>query len=270
MGINRREFIRIAGLSTLIGLGGKSAWEILAPGEVDAAIAEKPQALKATRWAMVIDMRKVDEQVAARCAQACHLVHNVPDLSQPVDAKDALPTEVAARQQLKWIWTEQFHNAFPGDEQEHLAEEVKAKPFMILCNHCQNPPCVRVCPTKATFQREDGIVMMDMHRCIGCRFCMAGCPFSARSFNWRDPRPYIKNENKDYPTREIGVVEKCLFCVERLAVGLMPACVEASQGAMAFGDLNDPKSQVREWLRANFAIRRKPYLGTNPQVYYIV
>jgi len=99
---------------------------------------------------------------------------------------------------------------------------------------------------------------------------MAGCPFSARSFNWRDPRPYIKNENKDYPTREIGVVEKCLFCVERLAVGLMPACVEASQGAMAFGDLNDPKSQVREWLRANFAIRRKPYLGTNPQVYYIV
>jgi molybdopterin-containing oxidoreductase family iron-sulfur binding subunit len=99
---------------------------------------------------------------------------------------------------------------------------------------------------------------------------MAACPFGARSFNFRDPRPFIKEENPQYPTREIGVVEKCTFCAERLATGRMPACVEASQGVLSFGDLGDAKSQVRELLRTNFAIRRKPYLGTNPQVYYIV
>ena len=99
---------------------------------------------------------------------------------------------MAHRYQIKWIWTEHFHNAFPGEEQPHMSEKVEHMNFLVLCNHCDNPPCVRVCPTKATFQREDGIVMMDMHRCIGCRFCMAGCPFGARSFNWRDPRPYVK------------------------------------------------------------------------------
>jgi molybdopterin-containing oxidoreductase family iron-sulfur binding subunit len=112
--------------------------------------------------------------------------------------------------------------------------------------------------------------MMDMHRCIGCRFCMAGCPYGARSFNWRDPRPYVGELYPGYPTREIGVVEKCIFCAERLAQGLMPACVEASRGALIFGDLQDEKSQVREYLRNYFTIRRKTHLGTNPQVYYIV
>jgi molybdopterin-containing oxidoreductase family iron-sulfur binding subunit len=129
---------------------------------------------------------------------------------------------------------------------------------------------VRVCPTKATYKRPDGIVMQDMHRCIGCRFCMAGCPFGARSFNFYDPRPYIKEMNMEYPTRTKGVVEKCTFCFERLAVGLKPACAEASNGAMVFGDLKDPKSEVRELLRTNYSIRRKPELGTLPSVFYIV
>ena len=79
-------------------------------------------------------------------------------------------------------------------------EEVREKPFMVLCNHCTNAPCTRVCPTKATFKRADGITVMDYHRCIGCRYCMAGCPYGARSFNFRDPRPYIKTElNHNFP-----------------------------------------------------------------------
>ena len=177
---------------------------------------------------------------------------------------------MANRYEVKWLWTQHFHNAFPGEAPAHMAEQVEHMNFLVLCNHCQNPPCVRVCPTKATFQREDGIVMMDMHRCIGCRFCMAGCPYGSRSFNWKDPRPYVKEQYPGYPTREIGVVEKCTFCAERLAQGLQPACVEASGGAMVFGDLEDEKSEVREYLRTYFTIRRKAHLGTNPQVYYIV
>jgi molybdopterin-containing oxidoreductase family iron-sulfur binding subunit len=157
-----------------------------------------------------------------------------------------------------------------GFEQPYHQERLSKLPFLVLCNHCDNPPCVRVCPTKATFRRPDGVVMMDMHRCIGCRFCMAACPYGARSFNWRDPRPYIKTVNQDYPTREIGVVEKCTLCDERLTRNQLPACVEASKGAIFFGDLNDAKSKVREVLRTQYTIRRKPQLGTNPQVYYIV
>jgi Fe-S-cluster-containing dehydrogenase component len=269
MGMDRRDFIKLAGLSALLGLGGKGAFEILRPGQAEAAYEGAPKALEGKRWAMVVNMKKLDEATAARCAEACHRVHNVPDYLNPPDAKLALPPEVANRYQIKWIWTDNYHHAF-AEENEELPESVKAMPFLLLCNHCANPPCVRVCPTKATFQRDDGIVMMDMHRCIGCRFCMAGCPYGARSFNWRDPRPYIQTQYPGYPTREIGVVEKCTFCAERLAQGLMPACVEASGGAMVFGDLHDEKSEVKGLLNRYFTIRRKFHLGTNPQVYYIV
>jgi molybdopterin-containing oxidoreductase family iron-sulfur binding subunit len=129
-----------------------------------------------------------------------------------------------------------------------------------------------VCPTQATWKREsDGIVMMDWHRCIGCRYCVVACPYGSRSFNWRDPRPAIPEVDPDFPTRMRGVVEKCTFCEERLARGLMPACVEACENdEMVFGDLEDPNSEVRRLLRENFTIRRKPTLGTHPQIYYIV
>jgi molybdopterin-containing oxidoreductase family iron-sulfur binding subunit len=270
MGIDRREFIRIAGLSTLLGLGGRGAWELLFPGQLEAAFLAEPTVLKGQRWAMVVDMTKLDDATAKLCIAACHRVHNVPDFTNPVNPKDKVLPEDKVRWEVKWIWTDHFHNAFPGADQEVMAEKVAHLNFLLLCNHCDNPPCVRVCPTKATFRRDDGIVMMDMHRCIGCRFCMAGCPFGARSFNWRDPRPFVKEVYQDFPTREIGVVEKCNFCAERLARGQLPACVEASRGTLLFGDLADPKSSVRTALKTYFTIRRKPYLGTNPQVYYIV
>jgi molybdopterin-containing oxidoreductase family iron-sulfur binding subunit len=99
---------------------------------------------------------------------------------------------------------------------------------------------------------------------------MAACPYGSRSFNFRDPRPFIKEQNLKFPTRSKGVVEKCNFCAERLAVGKIPACVEKSNGALTFGDLDDPKSNVREKLRTSFTIRRKPALGAGPSVFYIV
>jgi molybdopterin-containing oxidoreductase family iron-sulfur binding subunit len=175
--------------------------------------------------------------------------------------------------EIKWIWEEEYSHAFPTQENPYFEEKVKGLPFLVLCNHCENPPCVRACPTKATFKRDsDGIVMMDFHRCIGCRFCMAACPYGARSFNFRDPRPFIKEEklNLKFPRRTKGVVEKCNFCEERLAVGKLPACVEASNGAIIFGDLADPDSNVRKIVSTQYAIRRKISLGTYPSVYYIV
>ena len=182
------------------------------------------------------------------------------------------------KHEVKWIWQTPFDHAFPESEnefmKEYVKESMKGLPFIVLCNHCDNPPCVRVCPTKATFRRPDGIVMMDYHRCIGCRFCMAACPYGARSLNWQDPRPFIKTEqlNREFPTRTRGVVEKCTFCDERLAKGLMPACVDACKDfkALVFGDLEDPKSEISELLRKNPSIRRKPQLGTQPSVYYIL
>jgi Fe-S-cluster-containing dehydrogenase component len=258
MDISRREFLRIAGASTIVGvLGGWTAIELLAPGELEKKHLPKPEALSAKRWAMAVDMKKMDKETVRKCINVCHYVHNVPDIGDP-------------KHEIKWLWLEPFENAFPGQHQEHIAMSLDGKPFMVLCNHCDNPPCVRVCPTKATWKREDGIIMMDQHRCIGCRFCMAACPYGSRSFNWGDSRSLIKKRNPEYPTREKGVVEKCNFCAERLAKGLMPACVEVSNGALIFGDLTDPKSEVREILRTHYSIRRKPYLGTNPQVYYII
>lgn len=271
MGVNRREFLKIAGVTTLLGAGAKSAIDVLARENQDASeISPNPDALVGKRWAMVIDPKKCLARVerdgdCKDCILACHRVHNVPDFGNPKD-------------EIKWIWNEKYEHVFPGQEHEYIEESVRGKPFVVLCNHCDNPPCVRVCPTKATFKRRDGIVMMDYHRCIGCRFCMAGCPFGSRSFNWRDPRgkdkdgrPFIKETNPEFPTRMRGVVEKCNFCEERLARGLIPACVEAcKEKALVFGDLENPDSEVRTLLRSHYTIRRKPELGTMPQVYYIV
>jgi molybdopterin-containing oxidoreductase family iron-sulfur binding subunit len=214
-----------------------------------------------TRWAMVVDLRKCAEHEDCRaCTQACHKTHNVPDF------------EGDPLHEIKWIWKEpKFDHVFPSFENHPLPAHIRKKPVLVLCNHCDNPPCVRVCPTKATWRREDGIVMMDWHRCIGCRYCVVACPYGSRSFNWVNPRPYVKEMTPDFPTRMKGVVEKCTLCEKRLSQNLLPACVEACpHGALAFGNLEDPNSEVAKIVATEFTIRRKPDLGTEPEVYYVV
>ncbi len=259
--MDRRTFLKLTGIGTFLGIGGLSLFEVVTEKYLEALdrrYSKSYDLLKAKRWAMVIDIRKFKtEEDYRKVIEACHRIHNVPDFGNPKD-------------EIKWIWTDTFKHAFPGQEYDYMPEELKEKPFLLLCNHCERPPCVRVCPTKATFKTNDGITNQDMHRCIGCRFCMAACPYGARSFNWRDPKPFIKEVNEEYPTRNIGVVEKCTFCVERLNKGLRPACVEASEGKLLFGDLKDPSSEVRVALSKNFAIRRKAELGTEPGVFYII
>jgi Fe-S-cluster-containing dehydrogenase component len=223
-----------------------------------------------SQWAMVIDIEKcLQEDVRRACIEACHLEHNVPQIPDPDD-------------EVEWVWTESYEDVFPDQVHAHTAPAVKEAPVLVLCNHCEKPPCVRVCPTGATWKRDsDGVVMMDMHRCIGCRYCMAACPYGSRSFNWRDPRDYIpRNQDgelpSDYPTRAKGVVEKCNFCSERLRDGRAPACVEAAdqvpggQGALTFGNLADPDAEVNRVLRERHTISRRVSLGTGPNVFYIV
>jgi molybdopterin-containing oxidoreductase family iron-sulfur binding subunit len=261
MKVDRRRFLKLAGL-TGIGLG-LTGGNILLRGSVWASKPSLHSVSTSTQLAMVIDVRKFQsEEDYQRIIDACHSIHNIPTL---------IPEKDDPKHEVKWIWTDTFEHAFPYQKNDYLPVSLTEKLFPLLCNHCENPPCVRVCPTKATFKRKkDGIVLMDYHRCIGCRFCMAACPYGARSFNWIDPRPYIEERNPEYPTRTKGVVEKCTFCVERLAQGLIPACVEASNGGIVFGDLRDPHSEVREILSSHYTIRRKPELGTQPSVYYII
>jgi len=255
--MNRKGFLRLAGLS-LMALAGKRAAAALVTTEQNTT-PPAAGALTARRWAMVMDVRKcLKDEGCDKCLQACHQSHNVPTLADP-------------RHDIKWIWKEPFKQAFVSAESAYANVEFADRPTLVFCNHCNEPPCVRVCPTQATWKRGDGLVMMDWHRCIGCRYCMAACPYGSRSFNWQDPRPHIRQINSDYPTRTRGVVEKCTFCEERLAKGQSPACVEAcEEKALVFGDLEDPGSEVRELLRSHFALRRKPELGTQPEVYYIL
>jgi len=259
MSIDRRKFLKLAGLA---GVGfGLSTADTLFKGNALASSSHSGRMAK-ERFAMVIDTKKFrTKEDYQRIINACHSIHNVPTL---------IPEKNNHKNEVKWIWTDTYDHTFPDQKNDFHPEALKTQLFPLLCNHCDNPPCVRVCPTKATFKRKDGIVAQDPHRCIGCRFCMAACPYGSRSFNWVDPRPYIEKRDPTYPTRTMGVVEKCTFCVERLARGLEPACVEKSNGGMVFGNLSDPDSEVRKILASNYTIRRKPALGTLPSVFYVI
>ncbi len=259
MSMDRKSFLKITGCAVAGAIAGGKLGGLVAGAE-DAEYLPAPGALTARRWGMVVDTRKCRKQEGCKdCIRACHQAHNVPQIPDKT-------------REVKWIWKEKFEHAFPSQETEYPNEELHGRQVLLLCNHCDDPPCVRVCPTQATWKREaDGIVMMDWHRCIGCRYCIAACPYGSRSFNWGDPRPYIPKVRADYPTRTKGVVEKCTFCEERLARGEMPACVEACpEKALVFGDLADPNSEVRRLLRTEYTLRRKPELGTRPEVFYIL
>ncbi len=250
MKITRKEFLRIAGLAAAGATTGTAVSQ-LSHSETSPSSGK--------RWGMVIDFQKCRQgEGCDDCLAACRDVHNIPDVPDP-------------RRAVKWVWKERFETVFPLQETDYTRRTYAEHVLPILCNHCANPACTRVCPTAATWKREDGVVMMDWHRCIGCRYCMAACPYGSRSFNFSDPRPNIRHVSAEFPTRSKGVVEKCNFCEERLAKGLGPACVEACrQKALVFGDLNDEASPVRQLLRTRFSLQRLPELGTSPSVFYLV
>lgn len=245
----RRTFLRTFGL-TVLGLPLASASAAL----TFQSVQKSPR----KRLALAIDIQKLANPVLlATLVQACHKAHNVPQIPDP-------------SKQVWWCKRTGLQETLGLEKKSPFPRSLRHLNTFVLCNHCKNPPCVRVCPTGATFQRPNGVVAMDAHRCIGCRYCMAACPYGARSFNYFDPRRFLENPNPRFPRRTKGVVEKCNLCEERLLEGKPPLCVSLSNGAIVFGDLEEPRSLLVATLAERPSFLRKPWLGTEPHVFYLL
>ena len=164
-----------------------------------------------------------------------------------------------------------------GDGKYHHEVPVENKYYMgIQCFHCENAPCIKACPTKATWREPDGIVVVDYDWCIGCRYCMAACPFWGRRFNWGKPEvPKEEVNTKQHylgnRKRMKGAMEKCTFCVQRTRQGKLPACADACPtGSRVFGNLLDPDSEIRYVLKHKKVFRFKEELGTDPKFWYFM
>lgn len=238
----RRKFMTV--------LGGTAAAATVAPGlilreaqaagEVAAKPADQP-VTDAKRWGMLIDVNKLADG-GAGMVEACKKEHG---------------------------WD---NNPLSRDDQKaHWARVVKVTDKMtrntfslpVMCQHCENPPCVDVCPTGASMRRADGIVQVNKHICIGCRYCMMACPYKARSFVHES-----LTDQKPHSPRGMGTVESCNMCVHRIDNGQLPACVEAAPDAVVFGDLNDPNSTISQTLKAVGGKQIRADLGLNTGVRY--
>jgi len=281
-GMSRRRFIMGAGASGLIaGVAGRTADGAVALEEAKpiskpempsiAAEREGPllrmqrelqhamdRPLAARRWSMVIDLRKCVG--CSACTIACK-------------AENGLPPGVVYRPVL-----EEELGQYPN-----VSRRFTPRP----CMQCDNPPCVPVCPVGATYKRPDGVVEINYEQCIGCRYCITACPYSARTFDSGDfytrttPKlqPYEELPSPEYGGQwvraegrsPVGNVRKCQFCLHRLEAGMLPACVTTCiGGATFFGDADDTESLVSELLSRGNAMRLKEEMGTKPKVCYLL
>jgi Fe-S-cluster-containing dehydrogenase component len=223
------------------------------------------------RWGMVIDLDKCF--ACQSCTLACRMENNTPV---------AGPDQASRGRAILW------NEVLPFVEGQY--PEVTMALIPRPCQHCDNPPCIKVCPVKATYKNEEGIVLVDYDRCIGCRFCTVACPYQVRYFNWYRPewpealREHL-NPDPEVAPRPKGVVEKCTFCIQRLRkarekaeaegrpftpTDYTPACVQTCTGhARYFGDLDDPDSLVSQLAASPRAFRLLEEMGTQPKVYYL-
>src|ERR1035437_7869521 len=213
---------------------------------------EARRGMAGKRFVMVIDLAKCDG--CKKCTEACQAMHYTES-------------------DREWI------KVFKMKDSETTQPYFFPKP----CYHCDNPPCTKVCPVNATFKRQDGIVLIDNERCIGCRSCMVACPYSTRFFNWSHPKEQPELAGIAYSPersvpRRMGTVEKCDFCPDMIRQGKMPACVSGCpMDAIYFGDQNEDAVtnasgvtvKLSQLLEDNAGYRHLEELGTEPRVYYL-
>ena len=238
--LKRRSF-----LQTSSALAGGAT---VAPGVFLYAVGEaRPLNEKVTdfvRWGMLVDTARCDDG-CTDCVTACNEEHGLTGFDRP--ATDA-----------QWIRKLTIKDNSTGYE----------KSFPVMCQHCKNPPCVDVCPTGASFRRADGIVLVDKHTCIGCRYCMMACPYKARSFIHE-----TLSDQLPHAPRGKGTVESCTFCVHKLDRGenttaCVQACERAGHRALIFGDLNNPDSEISKQLEEYGGMQIRADLGLDLAVRY--
>lgn len=261
--IDRREFIkRSAGALGLAAITASPLVAVVnrvkAANGLNGAISQQANAegKQARAWTMIIDLKKCDGCVTinapAQCTQACINGHFAP---------------------VGQEWIQVYTVELPGGGTTFLPTP---------CYQCENAPCVNVCPVAATYHNEDGVVLIDHKRCIGCRMCMAACPYHRRFFNWSTPElppeAALATYSPHYPVPAVkGTVIKCMFCAHLLHDGKLPLCViGCPMKALYMGDLNEDVAtngrevvQLSKFLDENDAYRYKENLGTQPRVYYL-
>lgn len=238
-----------------------------------------------TKWSMVIDL---DKCVACQgCSMACRFENNTPVVS---------PEQAVLGRSM--LWNEVFPNPVNPTEETGSYPHVQTRFLTRPCMHCENPPCIKVCPVRGTFQDEEGLVRQNYERCIGCRFCTVACPYGARYFNWTEPawqddlarqiNPDLVRGDGDLEgpaVRPRGVVEKCTYCIHRLRkaqaraeaegrefrpADYVPACVQTCTAkARFFGDLENPESTVSILAHSPRAFRLLEDVGTHPKTIYL-
>lgn len=246
--VSRRQVLAALGGLGSAAAAGPLVGFLLAHQQAEAATGTGTPAVT-RRWAMVIDLRRCDG--CGHCITACQKMHFLPESQE-------------------WIKVYDLTDSSGGQYS-----------LPVPCQMCQNPPCVRVCPVGATYQTPDGAVVIDQDVCIGCRMCMAACPYGVRTFNWEEPPSVPTAFQVDTPEfrapQRQGTVGKCQSCIHNMRQGKLPGCVQGCpMYATYVGDLDEDVATngretvvLSEFLRDNDAFRLKEELGTEPHVYYI-
>jgi molybdopterin-containing oxidoreductase family iron-sulfur binding subunit len=274
--MGRRDFLLYsAGIAGLVAIGQVLRTESVNAGRVGGNSKDAPlrprvrdgvgtTADPAHKFGFAIDVGACIG--CRRCMYGCKEENNIPDTISPLWIEvfemrsDVDLTGQPSSQDLKQGATTAYTQS-PREDHWYMP---------VQCNHCDNAPCVKVCPTGATYKADDGLVLMDYQKCIGCRLCVVACPYSARRFNWHMPAGSLEKTNDLVPLRPLGVVEKCTLCVHRTRRGKLPRCVEVCPvQARHFGDLNDPESELSKLLKQNMSYRLLEEINTKPSIRYI-